>query len=106
MVKTCVALAWKMLGRGGIKNPSCIVSRASRSRKVIGGQLDVILNPIFEIKQEDLPILRSYRIPVFCIARRLAPKITPLLSPLANKRDLLYRQNSTLDYRVRRSSRY
>lgn len=64
LVKTCVALAWKMRGRGGIKNPSCIASRASRSRKVIGGQLEAIFDPIFEIKQEDSPILKSHRVPV------------------------------------------
>jgi len=56
-VKTCVAFAWKMLGRGGIKNPSCIASRTSRSRKVIGGQLEAILDPIFAIEQEDSPTL-------------------------------------------------
>jgi len=47
LVNTCVALAWKMLGRGGIRNPSFIASRTLRSRKVIGGQLEAILDPIF-----------------------------------------------------------
>jgi hypothetical protein len=47
---------------GGIKNPSY---RTPRSRKVIGGQLEAILDPIFTIEQEDSPILGSYRIPVF-----------------------------------------
>jgi hypothetical protein len=44
-----------MLGRGGIKNPSCVAFRISRSRKVIGGQLEAILDPIFAIEQEDSP---------------------------------------------------
>jgi len=44
-----------MLGRGGIKNPSCVAFRTSRSRKVIGGQLEAILDPIFAIEQEDSP---------------------------------------------------
>jgi hypothetical protein len=38
--------------RGGIKNPSCVAFRASRSRKVIGGQLEATLEPIFAIKLE------------------------------------------------------
>ena len=44
-----------MLGRGGIKNPSSVASRTSRSRKAIGGQLEAILDPIFAIDQEDPP---------------------------------------------------
>jgi hypothetical protein len=42
-----------MLGRGGIKNPSWIAFRTSRSRKVIGGQLEAILDSIFATEQED-----------------------------------------------------
>jgi hypothetical protein len=42
-----------MLVRGGIKNPSCIASRDSRSRKVMGGELEAILDPIFNIEEEN-----------------------------------------------------
>jgi hypothetical protein len=40
-----------MLGRGRIKNPSCVAFRTSRSHKVIGGQLEAILDSIFAIEQ-------------------------------------------------------
>lgn len=64
-----------MLEKGGIKNPSCLAFRNSRSRKIIGGQLQAILDPIFIIKQKDSPRRAEFSIRVAeirCAARRLA----------------------------------
>jgi len=49
-----------MLRRGGIKNPSCIASRIWRSRKVIGGKLEAILDPILAIELEDSIVLGKF----------------------------------------------
>lgn len=49
LVKTCVAVAKKMLGRGGIKNRICVASKASRSRSVMGGQLEAVLDSMLQL---------------------------------------------------------
>jgi hypothetical protein len=50
-VKTCVAVAKKMLGRGGIKNRISVASKTSRSRRVMGGQLAAVLDSIMQLNK-------------------------------------------------------
>jgi len=71
-----------MLRRGGIKNPTCIAFRTSRSRKVIGGQLKAILDSIVAIEQEDspdrteFPIRAAEKVEICCAARPLATTLS------------------------------
>jgi hypothetical protein len=51
LVKTCVAVAKKMLGRGGIKNWICVASKTSRSRRVMGGQLETVLGSMLQLNR-------------------------------------------------------
>ena len=51
-----------MLGRGGIKNLSYVASRTSRSRKVMGGQLKAILDPIFAIEHSRIVQNSRFRV--------------------------------------------
>lgn len=51
MVKTCVAVAKKIFGRGGIKNCNCVASNISRSRRIMGGQVEAVLDSILQLKR-------------------------------------------------------
>lgn len=79
MVKTCVADARKMVGRGGTKNRTSVASSTSRSRKVIAGQLEAILDSIFVIERERMTCAAVYKAlrttPLLpCVTQRQAAK--------------------------------